>query len=65
MYQKGFYLYGMEHEIKAGRPRLDPDTHKKNRALSLTNSEYNKLKALAKAEGLGVSAYVIKKLKLA
>jgi len=49
---------------KAGRPRLSPAIHKKNRAISLTDDEYGKLKSLANEAGLGVSAYVIKKLKL-
>ena len=63
---KAFFLYlCMEkEEPKAGRPKLDPALHKKNRAVSLTDKEYEKLKNLASEDRLGVSAYVIKKLKL-
>lgn len=47
-----------------GRPEVDPASRKKNRAVSLTDREYEKLKAQAAAEKLGVSAYIIKLAKL-
>lgn len=54
----------MDKETKAGRPKLPSETHKRNRAISLTDQEYERLKQLASESNLGVSAYVIKKLKL-
>lgn len=53
----------METNTK-GRPKIDKAAQKKNRAISLTDGEYLKLKEHAKQIGLGVSAYVIYKLKL-
>lgn len=49
---------------KIGAPSKPEETHKKARAISLTDAEYSNLKTKAEAEKLGVSAYIIKKLKL-
>lgn len=49
----------------AGRPPIDPTTKKKNRAVSLTDTEYERLKLLAKeAKTAGVSAFLVKHHKL-
>jgi len=53
-----------ENETKPGKPKTNPETHKKPRAISLTKNEYKKLKEAAAVAGLGVSAYIIKKCKL-
>lgn len=48
-----------------GRPPMDPAKRKKNRAISLTDAEYNKLNQLAVEAGeCGPSAYLVKNLKL-
>lgn len=47
-----------------GRPKTDEATHKRNRAISLTDTEYEKLRKQAAAAKMGVSAYIIYRLKL-
>lgn len=51
-------------QVKAGRPVVPAERKKKNRALSLTDAEYATLQGKAALAGLGVSAYVVKSLKL-
>ena len=49
-----------------GRPEVDAAARKKNRAISLTDREYARLKVKAKAAGAAsVSAYIISLAKLA
>jgi hypothetical protein len=42
-----------------GRPKTDSSTHKKPRALSATDDEYERMKNNAKAAGKGLSEYFI------
>ena len=49
---------------KPGRPTVDDSHRKRNRAISLSDVQYQQLQADAAAQKLNVSAYVIKKLKL-
>ena len=60
------YIYAMEKKkSNAGRPRMDEAVKKKNRAISLTDSEYKELSKQAKEAGEpGPSAYIVKKLNL-
>lgn len=55
----------MEDKPKLGRPAVVAEAKKRNRAISLTDSEYDLLKAKAKqANCASVSAYVIKLAEL-
>jgi hypothetical protein len=55
----------MDTKPKMGRPEVDPAARKKNRAISLTDNEYERLKAKAKADKCAsVSAYIIKLAKI-
>lgn len=54
----------MDKETKLGRPKINKSKHKRSRAISLTDNEYQKLKELALVADVGVSAYIIKLLKL-
>lgn len=51
---------------RMGRPPVDERARKKNRAISLTDAEYEELQrqAFAHMPPIGVSAYVIKMLRL-
>ena len=53
-----------EQPKKQGRPVKDPARHKRNRGISMTDAEYQKLGSLAKSENLGISEYIIVKLGL-
>lgn len=53
-----------EKPKRQGRPPKDPARHKRNRGISMTDAEYQKLGELAAAENLGVSEYIITKLNL-
>ncbi len=54
----------MINKIKAGRPKINTSNHKKNRAISLTDKEYEELKRQASLANLGVSAFILKTFKL-
>lgn len=54
----------MENTIITGRPKTEPNTHKKSRAISLTDEEFSELKRQASENKLGISSLIIKKLKL-
>lgn len=49
---------------KKGRRPIDPATKKRTYSLSLSPNEIESLEAKCASEGLGPSAFVIKKLKL-
>lgn len=51
-------------KTRRGRPEVDPLHRKKNRAISLTDAQYERLKELAGAKKLGVSAFIIAHHKL-
>jgi len=58
------YIYSMKKEKKMGRKPTDPETHKKNRPLSLTDDEMDRLIEKAVAAKLNTSAYIIRELGL-
>jgi hypothetical protein len=51
-------------EKQKGAPKKDASKLKKNRGISMTDAEYTELQRLAAAEKMGVSEYIIDKLKL-
>ena len=53
-----------EDKTKLGRPRKEKSNLKKSRSISLTDSQWQQLRAMANAAKMEVSSFIAKELKL-